>query len=324
MALALVNDLFLAPNLHTILSRKVAAVHQRVRAFAIAILRGESADPLQSANLLREITALHPDISALVIESSAGWARGAAGRTAAAALVAEASAAGALTSLPAGTLPSLRGALAKALADMNEEQSRALRLQMQQRMRRLGTPTRATRFSPVMPSTSLRKTSGHKKPSKTWRRSTPSVSCQNTHLPLAPAAARNSLRAFLTVAISAILLSLGGWPFAVQAVALVGVTMALSATQPSPRAFAGAAVIAMPIAALLAGVTEFLILELDTTSFLFCAIRMRHVLSPPPWRFQRPPAETGLDRVLLPFSSPCSFRRRTRRTTTPKPICTLA
>ena len=46
MALALVNDLFLAPNLHTILSRKVAAVHQRVRAFAIAILRGESADPL--------------------------------------------------------------------------------------------------------------------------------------------------------------------------------------------------------------------------------------------------------------------------------------
>src|SRR6476661_6590683 len=130
MALALVNDLFLAPNLHTILSRKVAAVHQRVRAFAIAILRGESADPLQSANLLREITALHPDISALVIESSAGWARGAARRTAAAAFVAEASAAGALTSLPAGILPS---SLAKALADMNEEQSRALRLQMQQR-----------------------------------------------------------------------------------------------------------------------------------------------------------------------------------------------
>ena len=37
--------------------------------------------------------------------------------------------------------------------------------------------------------------------------------------------------------------------------------MALSATQPSPRAFAAAAVIAMPIAALLAGVTEFLILD---------------------------------------------------------------
>ena len=68
VALAVVNDMFLAPNLHTVLSGKIAAVHQRVRAFVLAILRGESTDPIQSANLLREITALHPDISALVIE----------------------------------------------------------------------------------------------------------------------------------------------------------------------------------------------------------------------------------------------------------------
>ena len=68
VALALVNDVFLAPNVHTSLAGKLAAMHQRVRAFALAILRGESADYIQSANLLREITALHPDISALVIE----------------------------------------------------------------------------------------------------------------------------------------------------------------------------------------------------------------------------------------------------------------
>ena len=123
VALALVNDVFLAPNVHTILAGKLAAMHQRVRTFALAILRGESADPIQSANLLREITALHPDISALVIESSAGWARGAVGRTAAVALVAEMSAAGALASLPAATLPSFRGALARALANAPEADS---------------------------------------------------------------------------------------------------------------------------------------------------------------------------------------------------------
>ena len=61
--------------------------------------------------------------------------------------------------------------------------------------------------------------------------------------------------------ISAILFSLGGWPFASQAVVLVGVTIALSANRPNPSAFAATAVIAMPIAALLAGVTEFLILD---------------------------------------------------------------
>ena len=61
--------------------------------------------------------------------------------------------------------------------------------------------------------------------------------------------------------ISAILFSLGGWPFASLGVALVGVIIALSANTPNPGTFAAAAVIAMPIAALLAGVTEFLILD---------------------------------------------------------------
>src|SRR5882762_6806625 len=80
-AVALISELFATPNLHTGLSGKLTAAHRRVRAFALAILRGESADPIQSANLLREITALHPNITALVAESSGGGARGAAARS---------------------------------------------------------------------------------------------------------------------------------------------------------------------------------------------------------------------------------------------------
>jgi hypothetical protein len=75
------------------------------------------------------------------------------------------------------------------------------------------------------------------------------------------AAARNGVRAFLAALISAILFSLGGWPLASQGVALVGVIVALSANNPNPQAFITAAVIAIAIAALLAGVTEFLILD---------------------------------------------------------------
>ena len=75
-ALALVSDVFAAPNVHTGLSGKLTAAHRRVRAFALAVLRGEGADPVQSATLLREITALHPDITALAAESSDGGARG--------------------------------------------------------------------------------------------------------------------------------------------------------------------------------------------------------------------------------------------------------
>src|ERR1700688_3218552 len=131
-ALAVISDVFAAPNVHTGLFGKLTAAQQRVRAFARAILRGESAHPIQPANLLREITALRPDITALVAESSGGGARAAAARSAAVALVAEISAASALASLPANTLPSLRRALGEALADGRGEESRALQLRLQQ------------------------------------------------------------------------------------------------------------------------------------------------------------------------------------------------
>src|SRR6202048_1193827 len=130
-ALALTSDVFAAPNVYTGMIGKLTAAHQRVRAFALAILRGESAHPIQSANLLREITALHPDITALVAESSGGGARVAAARSAAVALVAEISAASALASLPAATSPSLRKALGEALADAFGEESRTLQLRLQ-------------------------------------------------------------------------------------------------------------------------------------------------------------------------------------------------
>src|SRR6267378_3547756 len=123
-ALALISDVFAAPNVHTGLSDKLIAAHRRVRTFALAILRGERAKPIQSAALLREITALHPDITALVAESSGGGARGAAARSASVALVAEVSAAGALAAFPAATLPSLRRTLADVLeADALGEES---------------------------------------------------------------------------------------------------------------------------------------------------------------------------------------------------------
>src|SRR6267154_858994 len=131
-AIALISDVFAAPNVHAGLSDKLIAAHRRVRAFALAILPGERAEPIQSASLLREITALHPDITALVAESSSGWARAAAARSAAVALVAEVSAAGALASLPAATLSSLRRALGEALADGLGNESRALQLRLQQ------------------------------------------------------------------------------------------------------------------------------------------------------------------------------------------------
>jgi uncharacterized membrane protein YccC len=260
-ALALVSDVFAAPNVYTGLIGKLTAAHQRVRAFALAILRGESAHPIQSANLLREITALHPDITALVAESSGGGARVAAARSAAVALVAEISAASALASLPAATSPSLRKALGEALADAFGEESRTLQLRLQRHADIGDAGPHDALFARHALDLLIENRRAQDAIEDLQAGRYPARRIQAPIYRSRRAAARNGLRAFLAVLISAILFSLGGWPFASQGVALVGITIALSATTPNPSAFAAGAVIAMPIAALLAGVTEFLILD---------------------------------------------------------------
>jgi uncharacterized membrane protein YccC len=259
-ALTLVSDAFAAPNLHTGLSTKLTSIHRRVRAY-LAILRGESAHPIQSAHLLHEITALHPEMTALVAESSDGEARSTAARSAAVALVAEVSAAGALASLPDTTLASIRGALGAALADPHGEESRALELRLQRHAdvgdadpqdALFACHARDLLVDNRRAQDAIEDLKAGRQPSR--RISAPVYRSRR-------AAVRNGLRAFLAVVISGVLLSIGGWPFASQAVAQVGATIALSASAPNPRAFAAGAVIAMPIAVLLAGVTEFLILD---------------------------------------------------------------
>jgi uncharacterized membrane protein YccC len=260
-ALALVSDVFAAPNVHTDLSGKLMAAHRRVRAFAQATLRGESADPIQSANLLREITFLHPDITALAPESSHGGARGAAARSAAVALVAEVGAARALGSLPATTSPSLRKALGEALADDLGEEGVAMQLRLQ-RLADIGN-------ADPLDALFARHAEGLLIENRRARDAIEDLQAgrdpaRHIHAPIyrsRRAALRDGLRAFLVVLIAGFLFSLSGWPLASQGVNWVGVFIALSAIAPNPRVLAANAVIAMPIAALLAGMTEFLILD---------------------------------------------------------------
>jgi hypothetical protein len=176
-------------------------------------------------------------------------------------LVAEVNAASALASFPATTLSSLRRALGEAFADALGEKSCALQLRLQ----RHADAGHADPHDALFVRHALdvlienRRAQDAIEDLQAGRRPP-----RRIHAPIyrsRRAAARNGLRAFLAVVIAALLFSLGGWPFASLGVSLVGVTIALSANHPNPRAFAGGAVIAMGIAALLAGVTEFLILD---------------------------------------------------------------
>jgi uncharacterized membrane protein YccC len=207
-ALALVSDLFAAPNVHTGLSDKLVAAQQRVRAFALDILRGEKAHPVRLANLLREITALHPDMAALFVESSDGRARGAAARSAAVALVAEVNAARALSSLPTATFPSVREPLGEALADAQSNESHALRLHLQRKMDVGSADCHATLFARHALDLLIenRRVRDAIEDLRAGRRPLRQVRAPiyRSHR----AATRNALRSFLAVLISATLLSL--------------------------------------------------------------------------------------------------------------------
>ena len=189
------------------------------------------------------------------------------------ALVAEVSAAGALASLRAVTSPSLF----EGLADAFGKESRALPLRLQQHTDVDDADPHDALF--VRHALDLlienRRAQDAVEDLKAGRH--PS---RRIHAPIyrsRRAAARNGLRAFLAVLISAVLFSLGGWPFASLGVGLVGVTIALSVNTPNPRGFAASTVIAMPIATLLAGVTEFLILD-GVDQFPLLAIGMAPVV----------------------------------------------
>ena len=74
-------------------------------------------------------------------------------------------------------------------------------------------------------------------------------------------AADAGVRAALWLALPSVFFVLAGWPSADASLALVPVIIGLGATMPNPRAFTVIALIATPIAVVLAGVLEFLILD---------------------------------------------------------------
>ena len=92
VAIAVVNDVFAAPDNHPQLVSRLAVLHGRVRDYAKAAFLNAPGDAAAAAGLLRDVAALHPDLTSLAGESSSGGVRVAAARSTAVALVAAVSA----------------------------------------------------------------------------------------------------------------------------------------------------------------------------------------------------------------------------------------
>lgn len=255
LSITLVNDLLLAPDRHPRLGAQLAALHRRVRDYALTVLRGEAIDAVAAATLIREIVALRPDTSSLASESSSGPVRSAAARSAMVALVAEFWAARALATADAISNAALLERLVRALGSdasarissgeddisFTGVMSASLAPGLRELLRRdAEVRLHLSALKSVM------------RPVRSWR--APLYRSQRI-------AIENGLRAAVYVALTSLLLILAGWSNTSFALSLIAVIIGLGATTPAPRAFTALGLVGTPIAVVLTGILEFIVLN---------------------------------------------------------------
>jgi uncharacterized membrane protein YccC len=250
-AVAIVNDLLVAPDRHLGLANQLAILHRQVRDLAKSVLRGEPSGGPATATLLRDIASLRSDMGSLATESSGGSTRSAAARSTAVALVAEVHAVRVLAALSGAAEPALRDRLTSAL----EQEDAA------------GASTASFAgggaVAPVdWASKELLRRDGEVRegiaalksgvrPMHEWR--TPYYRSHRL-------AGEAGVRAGLWMAMVSACLVLSGWPLTDVSLTQVAVLIGLGATTPNPRGFTVLGFIVTPIAAILAGVLEFVVL----------------------------------------------------------------
>jgi uncharacterized membrane protein YccC len=274
-ALTMLDDL-LAPNLLPGLLVRLENARQDVRKFARDRLAGRDFDPSELTALLKKITAIRPDINALPIESLTGGTRVAAARRAITAMLREAAAARA-----AGVIFAELGkagdaqasALSAVLDDPHGPQARSYEAQIDDALdasRVAGPDFLALSTARIVLDQSRLTTEAlSEMKSGDGSRDGPSLPLFR----LREVALRAALRIFFLIIFTSVLLIAMGWPMTSVALMFLAVLGGLSSTMPRPLPFAKSAIIMLPLASVLAGITLFLVLD-GADAFPLLAIGM--------------------------------------------------
>ncbi|HKD39256.1 MAG TPA: FUSC family protein, partial [Myxococcaceae bacterium] len=271
LSMAVINTLMDAPDRHPRLIVQLAAIRRRVREYASTAFRGEPAKSITFLALLQEIVALRPEIPSVALESSSGSVRSVAARSAAVGLVAELQAARILNNDAAdvdntacdqpraaleraddsGWLAQrLSGLVAGQIRDIETEASAWAAKELLRRDEEARQDLLALRSA--------------RWPLRAWR--APLYRSYRT-------AVESGVRAALWLAIASIFYVWAGWPAASVSLSFVALIIGLGATTPNPRSFTLITLVGTPIAAVLTGVLEFIILN-GADAFPLLAIAM--------------------------------------------------
>ncbi|MBE7199440.1 MAG: FUSC family protein, partial [Parafilimonas terrae] len=275
-AIAVVNDVFAAPNILPNVLKKVEDAHRKVRAYAREALRRGGAEPDQAGALLREVTALHPEVTTLAGESISGSIRAAGAGRALAAMVREVSAARAVSAALVG------------LGQHGAEARHDLEAALSGECHGAPPPLEAGPDAPTLSDVPGRRrlvaacagfvlrNQDHDAAAGIAALRSGRGPGRGPRLPLYKSrrsAVRDGSRVFVAVVLSSALFILSGWPQTSTALLQLCALAGISATNPNPRAFSIGAVVAMPLATAVAGVTEFLVLD-GVDAFPLLAIAM--------------------------------------------------
>jgi len=273
LSMAVTNTLMYTPDRHPRLVAQLAAIRRRVREYASAAFRGEPGNSTTFLTLLHEIVVLRPEIASVALESSSGSVGSVAARGAAVGLVAELQAARILNSDPVDVDSTACDQARAALEPVDDSGLPAQRLPGlaagQKRVREVETEASAwaakeLRRRDEEVRQDLLALRSARWPLRAWR--APLYRSYRT-------AVESGVRAALWLAIASTFYVWAGWPGASVSLSLVALIIGLGATTPNPRGFTAITLVGTPIAAILTGILEFVILN-GADAFPLLAIAM--------------------------------------------------
>lgn len=269
LAVALVNEVLGAPSYHPVLASRIETMHRRVIDLAQDAERGKTPSAAVAAGLLRDIAAVRPEIASLTTESSIGAARTAAARSALVDLVSTFSLGRMHAALPAAAAPALLIAISRSW----------LRTEICLKNAQLRSSLDALREGT--------------RPHRAWRA---------PHYRSRRIAAETGARAAISFVLIAIVFEQAGWPATEVCLSLAMVIIGLGATSPAPRSFTMVAVMAMPIACVLAGILKYLVFD-GVSEFQLLAIGLAPVVIGLALLISLPnPMPSSLGRLVLVFT----------------------
>ena len=265
LAIAFISALVHTPAIFPSLLNKLEAAHGRVRSFAATTLRRGASDPVEVAALFGEITALRSDITLLPLELINGDTRSAAARTGIASLVREIAAA----RVAAGALASIGTPVEETRSDLEAAMHAGSGEGASDLLKRIGDILATPGLDPpqlLAASAGIVLLERDRQAATAWqdmrsgrgRRHGPRLPIWRSREAAAHSAVRN-FTAFLVTA--ALFVAFSSWPATSGSLDAFAAVLAISATARSPLGVAFGALVAAPVTALAAGITEFALLD---------------------------------------------------------------